>query len=143
MKLEQRTKPDWRQQPILTQDQQYVFNRVVLAVLLITSGILIGNMLFGTDPKDKGYYTNLYTEVLSIGVTVGIIEYFSQRRARNEEEVRQKELVRLQKRTQQQQYEIRLRFAKNLEEKSMLLTEMNLLEILEGSDLSGMDFQGM
>jgi uncharacterized protein YjbI with pentapeptide repeats len=58
-------------------------------VSLVLFGILIGALIFGTDP---GYPTNLYTETISIGVTVFVLNLFNERRdhARRMRELRER-----------------------------------------------------
>lgn len=41
------------------------------------AGVVIGGLIFASDP---GYITNLYTEIISILATVGILNFFSERR---------------------------------------------------------------
>ncbi|MAS35616.1 MAG: hypothetical protein CL610_16520 [Anaerolineaceae bacterium] len=71
---------DWRDKQ-WTKAQQELFNRVLLAVLLIGLGVWIGSLLFAGD---NGYAVNIYTEILSIGVTVGLLNYLAERRSLRE-----------------------------------------------------------
>lgn len=58
------------------------------AVILVVIGIWIGAQVFSNDP---GFTVNLYTEALSVLVTVLVIKWFDDRRSRNE---RKKALMR-------------------------------------------------
>lgn len=68
---------DFRDDAIWTPERQQAFNRIVLGALLIGLGVWIGSLIFGGD---EGYATNVYTEVLSIAVTVGLLDYLNRRR---------------------------------------------------------------
>ncbi len=78
-----------RQQEIrkLFKDYKW-FYQVFGGGLLVLIGILVGSLLF---VGDAGYGTNLYTELISIAVTVAIVDRLSQRRAT---EQLQKRLIR-------------------------------------------------
>ena len=66
--------------------------RITFALILVGVGILIGAALFRGD---EGYTVNLYTEVLSIAVTVFILDYLNRRRdERNAERALKEQLVR-------------------------------------------------
>jgi hypothetical protein len=45
------------------------------------AGIVIGGIIFASD---EGYFTNLYTEILSIIATVGVLDYLNKRDRQNE-----------------------------------------------------------
>jgi uncharacterized protein YjbI with pentapeptide repeats len=57
------------------------FYRIGSSALLVFFGVLLGSLLF---QKDNGYFTNLYTEVLSIGVTVFIIDALARQREKRQ-----------------------------------------------------------
>jgi uncharacterized protein YjbI with pentapeptide repeats len=66
--------------------------RIAFALMLVGVGIFIGAALFRGD---QGYTVNLYTEVLSIAVTVFILDYLNRRRdERNAERALKEQLVR-------------------------------------------------
>lgn len=57
--------------------------------MLIGFGIWLGSFLFSVDGplySEDGFKTNLYTEFLSILVTVGLLNYLAKRRERQQEE---------------------------------------------------------
>jgi hypothetical protein len=66
--------------------------RIAFALMLVGVGIFIGAALFRGD---QGYTVNLYTEVLSIAVTVFILDYLNRRRdEHNAERALKEQLVR-------------------------------------------------
>lgn len=73
---------DWRRKSTFNREQQQVFNRLLFAFILLAIGILIGWVIFSNNID--GYNVNLYTNLLSIGLTVGIIEYLNQHRAKKQ-----------------------------------------------------------
>lgn len=68
---------------------------LALAILLILGGFFVGIKLFGPGglliKQDTGYYANTFTDVLSIGVTVLLIDRLNRRR---DERELQKQFVR-------------------------------------------------
>lgn len=54
------------------------------AVIVLALGIYIGSQWFGGDPDADGYTVNLFTELISIGMTVLVLNWFAERRGRNE-----------------------------------------------------------
>lgn len=70
---------EWRDKPLLKNDQQKWFNKIFLAGLIIAIGLWIGGIIFAEELS--AYNVNLYTNLLGFAVTVGIIEALNQRRA--------------------------------------------------------------
>lgn len=64
--------------------------QLVVGLFLLVIGVWIGSRLFAAD---NGYGTNLYTEVLSIGVTVLVLNVLAQRREDRRELQRLKALM--------------------------------------------------
>lgn len=67
----------------MTPEQQQLFNRVLLAVMLIGLGVWLGSFLFSVNGplyNEDGYKTNLYTEFISIGITVGLLNFLAEQR---------------------------------------------------------------
>jgi hypothetical protein len=67
--------PDWREREV-DSSQYKTVAQVAFVVIVLLVGVLIGASLFaGDDPviEDTGYWTNLFTEVISVIVTVGLI----------------------------------------------------------------------
>ncbi len=82
-----------RQQEIrqLFKDYKW-FYQVFGGGVLVLIGVLIGSALFSGDP---GYGTNLYTELMSIAVTVFVLDFINQRRAEQREIAQlQRQLIR-------------------------------------------------
>ncbi len=52
---------------------------LAMPLIWILIGVVIGAFLFGRD-GDTGYATNLYTEILSISVTVFVLDYLNRQR---------------------------------------------------------------
>lgn len=66
--------PDWREREY-DPSQYKTAAQVAFVVIVLLVGVLIGASLFaGDDPviEDTGYWTNLFTEVISVIVTVGL-----------------------------------------------------------------------
>jgi hypothetical protein len=64
------------------------FYQLLGGILLVLIGIYIGSRLF---VNDTGYATNLYTEILSIGITIFILDALSRQREERREAARYKE----------------------------------------------------
>lgn len=78
-----------REHEIVDLWRQYrFFYQILGGLLLVGLGVWIGSLLFSGD---EGYSTNLYTEVLSIGVTVFVLDLL----ARHREEQRQEHELKL------------------------------------------------
>lgn len=82
-----------RMQEIRTIHRQYAgFYRVFGGVMLVVVGVIIGATLFsGEQPLFEditGYFTNLYTEGVSVALTVLVVDFFARKR---EEQRRQQE----------------------------------------------------
>ncbi|MEQ8676925.1 MAG: pentapeptide repeat-containing protein [Aggregatilineales bacterium] len=61
-------------------------------LLLVVIGVLIGALIFADD---SGYGTNIYTEILSVGLTIGVLNVLQERRdTRNRIKDLQEQLVR-------------------------------------------------
>ena len=71
---------DWRNVTFNTEKQK-LFNEILLALIILFTGIWIGSRLFADEP---GYGTNIYTELLSIGVTILILDRLAKYRATNQ-----------------------------------------------------------
>jgi len=56
-------------------------SQIGYAVLLVIIGVLIGR--FVLFPADEGYNTNIYTEVLSVALTIFVLDRFAERRERD------------------------------------------------------------
>jgi len=63
-------KSNWRDVPF-TEDQNRFTYQFSAGVVLVLLGVWIGSLLFASD---EGYGTNLYTEMLSIAVTIFILD---------------------------------------------------------------------
>lgn len=79
--------PDWREQPLFPQD--FFKNEDVRDTLkglrLVLLGMVLGGLLFGWADI-LGYLTNVWTEGLSIAVTVVILDRLADRRTRRQRE---------------------------------------------------------
>ncbi|MCB9457574.1 MAG: hypothetical protein H6671_16430 [Anaerolineaceae bacterium] len=86
---------DERWQEIRSIHHEYeFFYQIGGGLLLVLIGVWIGTNLFALA-EDTGYFTNVYTEVLSIFVTVFILDRLAQRREdRNREIDLREQLVR-------------------------------------------------
>lgn len=95
---------DERTQEIRDIHTRYKFvYQIIGGMALVLLGVLIGAELFRND---RGYGTNLYTEVLSIAVTIFILDRLAQRREEKRELQREREKVE-QAREQEKQRLIR------------------------------------
>lgn len=131
-----------REQEIQRIHQQYRFEyQIIGGAALVLIGIAIGAVLFtGIRPlinDESGYTANLYTDLLSIGVTVFILDLLARRR----EEASQ--LQELQARLLREARSISNEIAKNaiheLRERGWLTSEESLLI---GADLSSANLAG-
>ncbi|MBZ0303584.1 MAG: pentapeptide repeat-containing protein [Anaerolineae bacterium] len=69
--------PDrWEEIQQLHQENRTLY-QILAGILLITIGVIIGAALFGAD---SGYDINLFTEVLSLGVTVFVLDLLAKQR---------------------------------------------------------------
>ena len=86
----------WETIKKLWHDEKFVY-QILGGLVLVGIGVWIGLRLFGGDP---GYATNLYTEVLSISMTVLVVDLLARRREEQREEARfkQREEARLKQR---------------------------------------------
>ena len=80
---------DWRESSV-TPEQQAMFNRLLFSAMLLGIGIWIGNLLFAYD---QGYNINIYTELLSIITTVGILNFLAQKREERRDREQLKSLL--------------------------------------------------
>ncbi|GAB4516570.1 MAG: hypothetical protein OHK0046_22150 [Anaerolineae bacterium] len=74
--------PDWRERELKKDDLQQA-GRLSGGFLLLGIGVWIGARLFAGDAPlidDTGYYTNIFTEVLSVILTIGVLNYLAERR---------------------------------------------------------------
>ena len=77
---------DWREQEYSSEQYKTLY-KVAGVVILVLGGVLIGAALFaGDNPlvKDTGYWTNLFTEVISVAATFGLIGLYSKHRHRQQ-----------------------------------------------------------
>ncbi len=87
--------PNWRDQP--TSVTERYIGYIVAGVILVGGGVFLGATWFGGDTpiieneNSLGYFTNLFTEVISILVTVGLFGIFAEMRRIH---LLKKELVR-------------------------------------------------
>lgn len=79
--------PDRQEELRKIRKEHIVFYEIFGGVILIGIGIYIGSILFS---EDQGYITNLYTEFISIGITVFILNVLAKRRGERQGE-RQRE----------------------------------------------------
>jgi uncharacterized protein YjbI with pentapeptide repeats len=87
----------------------------------------------------QDFYANLTGELGSIGITVIVIDQLNRRREKTEQQRREiEDFKRLQR-----QYEVRLRHVRNPTDMRSLLIEMDVLNVLNGSDLAGLDLKGI
>ena len=80
MALEAQTTAQLEDHRQIHQDHKQTY-QLMGGVTLVVIGIWIGAQLFGSD---AGFTTNLYTEALSVLVTVLVIKWFDDRRATNQ-----------------------------------------------------------
>lgn len=126
---------DWRSETFFTPEQQHFFNRIVLAIVLVGLGIWIGSLIFSGD-ESSGYATNIYTEILSVAVTVGILDYLNRRR---DEQSRVKELkARLVREAGGQSNEAAKRAVDELRANGWLIGEDSLIK---GAHMEGANLQ--
>ncbi|GAB4530726.1 MAG: hypothetical protein OHK0046_51450 [Anaerolineae bacterium] len=74
--------PDWREREFKKGDIQQA-GRLSGALLFLGIGVWIGARLFAGDAPlidDTGYYTNIFTEILSVILTIGVLNYLAERR---------------------------------------------------------------
>lgn len=109
------------------------YYRIFLALVLVGIGILIGGLLFSSD---SGYVTNLYTELISIAVTIGILDFIYERRRKNELEAEYKQ--RLLREARSSINVIALRALEQIHERDWLKGKNS---ILAGKDLSGANWE--
>ena len=67
------------------------FYQILGGLVLILIGIFIGVILFSDEShliKNKGYWTNVFTEVLGIIATIAVLNRFAERRATRQEKRR-------------------------------------------------------
>ena len=89
--------PDrWETAEKLWRDERFVY-QILGGLVLVGIGVWIGSRLFDGDP---GYATNLYTEVLSISVTVFVLDLLARRREERREEARLKANLVMRMRSQ-------------------------------------------
>lgn len=84
----QRNEPQTRNEEIQDVWEQYsTLYKVIGGIFLVLVGIYIGGIIFA---EDAGYATNLYTEAISIGVTVFVLDALNRWRdkQRREEELK-------------------------------------------------------
>ena len=118
------------------QKEYPVFYQIFGGAALVALGILLGAAIFA---QDEGYATNLYTEILSIGVTVFILNTLAERRAEQREEARRiRELkTQLVRDVKSQSNEAAKRAVDDLRQRGWLTGEDSLLkgEYLSGANL--------
>lgn len=80
---------DWRESEYSPEQQKFIYRLMGYAVLVIV-GIIIGAGLFGTggalfagQDDTRAYSTNLYTEFISITITVLVLNTLAERREQN------------------------------------------------------------
>lgn len=117
---------------------------VGIILLLLALGLGIWGYIrlngdFDMDTFVEDFYANISGELGSIGITVIVIDQLNRRREKKEQQRREiEDFKRLQR-----QYEVRLRHARNPTEMRSLLIEMDVLHVLNGSDLAGLDLTGI
>ncbi len=126
--------PDrWREIRKLHHDEKFIY-QIMGGVALLAAGILLGAAIFA---QDSGYATNLYTEILSIIVTVFILNLLAERR----EEVREEQKLKAQlvRDAGSQSNEAALKAITELQQREWLEDESGLLK---GENLAGAKLQG-
>lgn len=121
----------WETVKQLWRDEKFVY-QVLGGLMLVGIGVWIGSRLFDGDP---GYATNLYTEVLSISVTVFVLDLLARRREDRREEVRLKHDLIM--RMGSQVNDTAVSAANELDRRGWLWDGS-----LQGAHLSGADLQG-
>lgn len=105
---------------------------ISLAIVILLIGMWIGGFLFHGDDSGFSYSTNLYTEIISIAITVLIIEQFNQRRAKREQVERDQRQVKEQwKRDQSQQISI-LRRENIVVKRQPIIDHMKTQDLFKG-----------
>ncbi len=123
----------WTEIRTLHHDQHF-FYQILGGAALVALGILLGAALFGADP---GYSVNIYTEILSIGVTVFILNALAERR---EDSRRENDLkAQLIRDAGSQSNEAALRAVNEIAKRKWLIEEDGLLR---GADLSQANLAG-
>jgi hypothetical protein len=123
------------------------FYQILAGVVLVGIGVLIGMFAFSAPADRIGYLINLYTSILSILVTVFVIDFLNRRREEHRDlRQLQEQLVRDASSTSNETaknavHQVRKRGW--LEGESSLLQEADFFQAnLEGADLMNANLQG-
>lgn len=129
------SEPDWREREY-DPSQYKTAGQIAVVILVLLVGIVIGASLFaGDEPliEDTGYWTNLFTEVISVIVTVGFIGLIFEYRRK---EQLKKDLVQ---QTKRRSNDTVLDAIDALRENGWLTGEKG---VLQGADLTNANLQG-
>ena len=124
------------------------FYPVFLGIFLVISGIVIGAYLFGSkNPIIEGnflsYITNIWTEAIGIGATILIFERWRKRQEEHQGKIDKSFRENSERHLLQSDKTTRLRLALNWREKSILIAEMSILDLLRGGDLRGIELENL
>lgn len=77
------TQSDWRDEP-MTLELRKNSTLLIVGMIGVIIGIAIGFIILGRTDNGLSYFTNVYTEIIGVAVTVVVIERFFEMRRTNE-----------------------------------------------------------
>lgn len=101
-------------------------------------GVVVGGLIFSSD---SGYATNLYTELLSIAATVGILDFLNEQHRQQEQAKRDQWQAEQQRIRDQLQAVSELQRAKTKEERQAILDRMKSGGLLRGASLRSLNLE--
>jgi len=134
------SQPDWREREY-NPEQYKTQYQIAGGVILVSIGVIIGALLF----RDPGYWANLFTEVISVAVTVGLFGIITEHRHTQQWKARLRHEAGSQsnERAKSAVEDLRWKGWLTVEDKSPLLKGEDLvLANLQGANLWKANLQG-